>query len=124
MVSSVAHIPGHAASHADRLKEEAYAVHHSGDLFYPWLCVRGFWGASLGPRSVPLVHDGSLCGTLTVPPGLGGYGLSKATGVGCALEGSGLYEVVGFRASTHVPLHDPPLTFTANLYETLQFRVE
>ncbi|CAM6088894.1 unnamed protein product [Calypogeia fissa] len=36
MVSSAAHIPGHAASHAARLKEEAYAVRHSGDLFYPF----------------------------------------------------------------------------------------
>ncbi|CAM6085539.1 unnamed protein product [Calypogeia fissa] len=36
MVASAAHIPGHAASHAARLKEEAYAVCHSGDLFYPF----------------------------------------------------------------------------------------
>ncbi|CAM6087201.1 unnamed protein product [Calypogeia fissa] len=36
MVSSATHIPGHAASHAARLKEEAYAVRHSGDLFYPF----------------------------------------------------------------------------------------
>ncbi|CAM6086568.1 unnamed protein product [Calypogeia fissa] len=37
MVSSATHILGHAASHAARLKEEAYAVHHSGDLFYPFV---------------------------------------------------------------------------------------
>ncbi|CAM6106061.1 unnamed protein product [Calypogeia fissa] len=36
MVSSAAHILGHAASHAARLKEEVYAVHHPGDLFYPF----------------------------------------------------------------------------------------
>ncbi|CAM6125986.1 unnamed protein product [Calypogeia fissa] len=36
MVSSAAHIPGHAASHTARLKEEAYAVRHSNDLFYPF----------------------------------------------------------------------------------------
>ncbi|CAM6127893.1 unnamed protein product [Calypogeia fissa] len=34
MVLSAAHIPGHMASHAARLKEEAYAVRPSGDLFY------------------------------------------------------------------------------------------
>ncbi|CAM6097416.1 unnamed protein product [Calypogeia fissa] len=37
MVSSAAHIPGHAASHAARLKEEAYAIRHNGDLFYPFV---------------------------------------------------------------------------------------
>ncbi|CAM6121805.1 unnamed protein product [Calypogeia fissa] len=36
MVASAAHIPGHAASHSARLKEEAYVVRHSGDLFYPF----------------------------------------------------------------------------------------
>ncbi|CAM6129749.1 unnamed protein product [Calypogeia fissa] len=36
MVSSAAHIPGHAASHAAWLKEEAYAIRHHGDLFYPF----------------------------------------------------------------------------------------
>ncbi|CAM6100549.1 unnamed protein product [Calypogeia fissa] len=36
MVSSAAHIPGHAASHVARLKEEAYAIRHPGDLFYPF----------------------------------------------------------------------------------------
>ncbi|CAM6127476.1 unnamed protein product [Calypogeia fissa] len=36
MVSSAAHIPGLAASHAARLKEEAYAVRHHRDLFYPF----------------------------------------------------------------------------------------
>ncbi|CAM6108443.1 unnamed protein product [Calypogeia fissa] len=36
MVSSAAHIPGHAASHAAQLKEEAYAIRHPGDLFYPF----------------------------------------------------------------------------------------
>ncbi|CAM6112709.1 unnamed protein product [Calypogeia fissa] len=37
MVSSAAHIPGHAASHATRLKEEVYAVRHNRDLFYPFV---------------------------------------------------------------------------------------
>ncbi|CAM6120824.1 unnamed protein product [Calypogeia fissa] len=37
MVSSAAHISGHAASHAARLKEEAYAaIRHPKDLFYPF----------------------------------------------------------------------------------------
>ncbi|CAM6106072.1 unnamed protein product [Calypogeia fissa] len=36
MVSSAAHIPGHAASHVARLKEKAYAIRHLEDLFYPF----------------------------------------------------------------------------------------
>ncbi|CAM6128877.1 unnamed protein product [Calypogeia fissa] len=36
MVSSAAHIPGHAASHAARLKEEAYVIRHPENLFYPF----------------------------------------------------------------------------------------
>ncbi|CAM6110377.1 unnamed protein product [Calypogeia fissa] len=36
MVSSAAHISVHAAAHAVRLKEEAYAIRHPGDLFYPF----------------------------------------------------------------------------------------
>ncbi|CAM6103962.1 unnamed protein product [Calypogeia fissa] len=56
MVSSAAHIPGHAASHAARLKEEAYAVRHSGDLFYPFAIEEYLgrfiwpWTGSFGPR--------------------------------------------------------------------------
>ncbi|CAM6106645.1 unnamed protein product [Calypogeia fissa] len=37
MVSSAAHIPRHAASHAARLKEEAFVIRHPGDLFYPFV---------------------------------------------------------------------------------------
>ncbi|CAM6092536.1 unnamed protein product [Calypogeia fissa] len=66
MVLSVAHIPGHAAS----------SPRHSGDLIILSLCSRGFWGSSLGPGPVPLVHGSSLCGVATVPPSLDGYGLS------------------------------------------------
>ncbi|CAM6102705.1 unnamed protein product [Calypogeia fissa] len=36
MVSSAAHISGHAATHAARLKEEAYVIRHPEDLFYPF----------------------------------------------------------------------------------------
>ncbi|CAM6107165.1 unnamed protein product [Calypogeia fissa] len=36
MVSSAAHITGHATSHVARLKEEAYAIRHPRDLFYPF----------------------------------------------------------------------------------------
>ncbi|CAM6120392.1 unnamed protein product [Calypogeia fissa] len=36
IVSSAAHIPGRMASHAAQLKEEAYAIRHNGDLFYPF----------------------------------------------------------------------------------------
>ncbi|CAM6095026.1 unnamed protein product [Calypogeia fissa] len=36
MVLSATHIPGHATSYVARLKEEAYVIRHSGDLFYPF----------------------------------------------------------------------------------------
>ncbi|CAM6123095.1 unnamed protein product [Calypogeia fissa] len=54
MVSSAAHIPRHAASHVARLKEEAYAIRHPGDLFYPFVVeVLGPftrpWTSSSGP---------------------------------------------------------------------------
>ncbi|CAM6087710.1 unnamed protein product [Calypogeia fissa] len=71
MVSSVAHISGHAASHAARLKEEAYAIRHPGDLFYPF-AIEVF--GVLHP--VPSVLGGPLRGAAAVPPGLGGYSLS------------------------------------------------
>ncbi|CAM6097003.1 unnamed protein product [Calypogeia fissa] len=67
MVSSVAHIPGHAASHAAQLKEEAYAIRHHGALFYSF-AVEVFWGASPGPGPVPSVLGGPLHGAAAVPP--------------------------------------------------------
>ncbi|CAM6092124.1 unnamed protein product [Calypogeia fissa] len=83
MVSLAAHIPGHAASHTARLKEEAYVVRHSGDLFYPFaLEVFGVLHSAL---DLFLWSTAALC--------------------------------VERR-------HDPPLTFTADLYQALQFRVE
>ncbi|CAM6124290.1 unnamed protein product [Calypogeia fissa] len=68
MVSSIAHIPGHAASHVARLKEEVYVIRHPGDLFYPFAV--GVFGA-LHPGL-----DQFLWSSAAVPPGLGGYGLS------------------------------------------------
>ncbi|CAM6129870.1 unnamed protein product [Calypogeia fissa] len=81
MVSSAAHIPGHAASHAAQLKEQAYAICHPGDLFYPFAVeVFGMLHPALA-RPVPSVLDGPLCRFAAEPPpppprGLGGYSLS------------------------------------------------
>ncbi|CAM6096723.1 unnamed protein product [Calypogeia fissa] len=53
MVLSAAHIPRHAPSHAAWLKEEAYVIRHSEDLFYPFAIVGRFtqpWTGSFGPR--------------------------------------------------------------------------
>ncbi|CAM6105100.1 unnamed protein product [Calypogeia fissa] len=74
MVLSAAHIPGHAASHAARLKEEAYVVHHSRDLFYPFAleifgCFTRPWICSFDPRQLFVWSGGRT-------PSLGGYGLS------------------------------------------------
>ncbi|CAM6115519.1 unnamed protein product [Calypogeia fissa] len=74
MVSSAAHIHGHAASHATQLKEEVYAIRYHGDLFYPFAIeVLGRftwpWTSYFSPR-------GPLRGAATVSPGLGGNGLS------------------------------------------------
>ncbi|CAM6105572.1 unnamed protein product [Calypogeia fissa] len=82
MVLSAAHIPGHAASHAPRLKEEAYVVHHGGDLFYPF--VIEVFGALHSALDRFLWSSAALCveQRLHPPPppppprGLDGYGLS------------------------------------------------
>ncbi|CAM6099499.1 unnamed protein product [Calypogeia fissa] len=75
MVSSAAHIPGHAASHAARLKEEAFAIRHSGDLFYPF-AVEVF--GALHPALDKFLRStgGPLRGAMAVSPDLGGYKLS------------------------------------------------
>ncbi|CAM6127160.1 unnamed protein product [Calypogeia fissa] len=68
MVSLAAHIPGHAASHVARLKEEAYAVRHSRELFYPFALE--VFGALHSALDRFFQSTTALC----VPPGLGGYG--------------------------------------------------
>ncbi|CAM6084321.1 unnamed protein product [Calypogeia fissa] len=75
MVASAAHNRGHAAFHTAQLKEEAYAVRHSRDLFYPF-AVEVFGALHSAPGPVPSVHNGPLRGVAAVPPGLGGYGFS------------------------------------------------
>ncbi|CAM6123197.1 unnamed protein product [Calypogeia fissa] len=128
MVSSAAHIPGHAASHAARLKEEAYAIRHPGELFYPFAVeVFGalhpaldqfFWSSAalcMERRPYPLV--------LVVTAFL-------RQRVSVALQRAQAFmiqwwaEAVGFRVSRHVTVLDPPLTFMADLYQAIQFRVE
>ncbi|CAM6102822.1 unnamed protein product [Calypogeia fissa] len=128
MVSSAAHIPGHAASHAARLKEEAYAVRHSGDLFYPF-AVEVF-GALHRALDKFLRSTTALCVKRRPYPPVSVVTAFLRQRVLVALQRAQAFtiqrraEVVGFRASRHVPLLDLPLTFTADLYQTLQFRVE
>ncbi|CAM6103476.1 unnamed protein product [Calypogeia fissa] len=128
MVSSAAHIPGHAASHATRLKEEAYAVCHSGDLFYPF-AVEVF--GVLHPALDRFLRSmAALCVERWPYPPVSVVTAFLRQRVSVVLQRAQAFtiqrraETVGFRASRHVPLLDPPLTFTTNLYQTLQFRVE
>ncbi|CAM6097451.1 unnamed protein product [Calypogeia fissa] len=128
MVLSVAHIPGHAASHATRLKEEAYAVCHSGDLFYPFAVE--IFGAFHSALDRFLRSTAALFVERRPYPPVSVVTAFLRQWVSVALQRAQAFtiqqraEVVGFRASRHVPLLDPPLTFTADLYQALQFRVE
>ncbi|CAM6086605.1 unnamed protein product [Calypogeia fissa] len=128
MVSVATHIPGHAASHAARLKEEAYAIRHSEDLFYPFaLEVFGALHSALGRFLRSMV---ALCVERRPYPPVSVVTAFLKQQVSVALQRAQAFtierraEAIGFRASRHVPLLDPPLTFTANLYQALQFRVE
>ncbi|CAM6099975.1 unnamed protein product [Calypogeia fissa] len=128
MVSSAVHVPGHAAW----LKEEAYAIRHPGDLFYPF-AVEVF-GALHSALDQFLRSSAALCvEQLPYPPvsvvmAFVIHELRQRVSV--ALQRAQAFtiqrraEAVGFRASRHVPLLDPPLTFTADLYQALQFRFE
>ncbi|CAM6101852.1 unnamed protein product [Calypogeia fissa] len=126
MVSSAAHILEHAASHAARLKEEAYAVRHSRDLFYPF-AVEVF-GASHLALDRFLRSTVALCVERRPYPPISGAFLRQRVSV--ALQRAQAFtiqrrvEAAGFSASRHVLLLDPPLTFTTDLYQALQFRVE
>ncbi|CAM6092939.1 unnamed protein product [Calypogeia fissa] len=74
MVYSAAHIPGHATSHVAWLKEEAYAIRHPGDLFYPF-AVEVF-GALHPTLDRFLQSSAALCMERRQYPDLGGYGFS------------------------------------------------
>ncbi|CAM6126907.1 unnamed protein product [Calypogeia fissa] len=124
MVSSAAHISGHAA----RLKEEAYAIRHHGDLFYPF-AIEVF--GSLHPAMDRFFQSSAaLCVERRPYPLVSVVTAFLRQRVSMALHRAQAFsiqrraEAVGFRASIHVPLLDPPLTFSAELYEALQFRVE
>ncbi|CAM6087774.1 unnamed protein product [Calypogeia fissa] len=128
MVSSATHIPRHAASHAARLKEEAYAVHHNGDLFYPF-AVEMF--GALHPALDRFFRSmAALCVEWRPYPPVLVVTAFLRQRVSIVLQRAQAFtiqrraEVVGFRVSRHVPLLDPPLTFTTDLYQALQFRVE
>ncbi|CAM6121060.1 unnamed protein product [Calypogeia fissa] len=128
MVSLAAHISGHAASHAARLKEEAYAIRHPGDLFYPFAI--GVFGALHPALDRFLRSSAALCVERRPYPPILVVTTFLRQRVSVALQRAQAFtiqrgaEAVGFRASRHVPLLDPPLTFSAELYEALQFRVE
>ncbi|CAM6119216.1 unnamed protein product [Calypogeia fissa] len=118
----------HVAFYAARLKEEEYVIHHHGDLFYPFVVevfgafhpaldrfLRSLAALCVERRPYPLV--------LVVTAFLRQWvlvALQRAQ----AFMNQWRAEAVGFRASRHVTLLDLPLTFTADLYRALQFRVE
>ncbi|CAM6088823.1 unnamed protein product [Calypogeia fissa] len=120
MVSSVAHIPGHVASHSAWLKEEAYAIRHNGDLFYPF-AVEAFGALHLALDQF-LRSMAALCVERRpyLPVSVVTAFLRQRVSV--ALQRAQAFtiqwraEAVGFSASRHVPLLDPPLTFTTDLY--------
>ncbi|CAM6103044.1 unnamed protein product [Calypogeia fissa] len=128
MVSLAAHIPGHTASHAAQLKEEAYAVRHSSDLFYPF-AIEVFGALHLALDRF-LRSSVALCVEQRPYPPISMVKAFLRQRMSIALERAQAFTIqrrakaVGFRASRHVPLHDPPFTFTADLYQALQFRVE
>ncbi|CAM6107763.1 unnamed protein product [Calypogeia fissa] len=128
MVSLATHISGHAASHAAQLKEEAYAIRHLGDLFYPF-AVEVF-GALHPALDQFLRSSAALCVEWRPYPPVSVVTAFLRQGVLVALQRAQAFTIqwradaVGFRASKYVPLLDPPLAFTADLYQTLQFRVE
>ncbi|CAM6111850.1 unnamed protein product [Calypogeia fissa] len=128
MVSSTAHISGHAASHAARFKEEAYAVRYSGDLFYPFAIE--VFGALHPPLDRFLWSTAALCVERWPYRPVSVVTAFLRQRVSIVLQRAQAFtiqrraEAVGFRASRHVHLLDPPLTFTADLYQALQFRVE
>ncbi|CAM6103970.1 unnamed protein product [Calypogeia fissa] len=120
MVSSAAHIPGHAASHATWVKEEAYAIRHSEDLFYPF-AVEVF--GALHPALDRFLRSmAALCVEWRPYPPVSVIMAFLRQRVSVALQRAQAFMIqqraktVGFRASRHVPLLDPPLTFTADLY--------
>ncbi|CAM6120862.1 unnamed protein product [Calypogeia fissa] len=128
MVSSATHIPGHAASHAAWLKEEAYAIRHHGDLFYPFV-VEVFWALHLALDRF-LWFSAALCIERRPYPLVLVVTAFLRQQVSVTLQGAQAFtiqwraEAVRFRASRHVPLLVPTLTFTTYLYQVFQFRVE
>ncbi|CAM6093049.1 unnamed protein product [Calypogeia fissa] len=118
-VSLAAHIPGHAAPHAAWLKEEAYVIWHPGDLFYPFVVeVSGVLHLALDRffRS-----SAALCVEWRPYPLVSVVMAFLRQRVSVALQRAQAFtiqqraEAVGFRASRHVPLLHPPLTFMAFL---------
>ncbi|CAM6107875.1 unnamed protein product [Calypogeia fissa] len=129
MVSSAAHIPGHADSHVARLKEETYAIRHPGNLFYPFAIE--VFGALHPALDWFLQSSEAFCVEQRSYPLVSVVTAFLRQRVSVAVQRAQAFtiqrraqEVVGFRASRRVPLLDLPLTFTAGLYQALQFRVE
>ncbi|CAM6108113.1 unnamed protein product [Calypogeia fissa] len=127
MVSSATHIPGHGASHAARLKEEAYVIRHSGDLFYPFALE--VFGALHSVLNLFLQSTVALCVEWQPYPPVSVVTAFLRQRVSVELQRAQAFtiqqraEVVGFRASRHDPLRDLPLTFKIDLYQALQLKV-
>ncbi|CAM6105999.1 unnamed protein product [Calypogeia fissa] len=113
MVSSATHIPGHAASHLARLKEEAYAIRHPGDLFYPF-AIEVFGALHLALDRF-LWSLAALCVERRPYPLVSVVTVFLRQRVSVALQQAQAFTIQQ-RASRHVPLLGPPLTFTTNLY--------
>ncbi|CAM6086448.1 unnamed protein product [Calypogeia fissa] len=116
MVSSAAHISGHAA----RLKEEAYAARHPGDLFYPFAIE--VFGALHPALDRFLRSSEAICVERRPYPPVSVVTAFLRQRVSMALQRAQAFtiqrraEAVCFRASRHVSRLDPPLTFSDELY--------
>ncbi|CAM6100072.1 unnamed protein product [Calypogeia fissa] len=128
MVSSAAHILGHAASHMARLKEEAYAIRHHKNLFYPF--VVEIFGAFHPTLDRFFRSSAALCMERQSYPPVSMVTAFRRQRVSVALQRAQAFtiqwsvEAIEFRTSRHILLLGPPLTFTADLYRAFQFRVE
>ncbi|CAM6113135.1 unnamed protein product [Calypogeia fissa] len=109
-------------------EEEAYAIRHLGDLFYPFAIE--VFGALHPGLDRFFRSSAALCVERRPYPLVSVVTAFLRQRVSVALQRAQAFtiqrraEAVGFRASRHVPLLDLSLTFLAELYEALQFRVE
>ncbi|CAM6109055.1 unnamed protein product [Calypogeia fissa] len=123
MVSSVAHILGHAVSHV--APAQGGGVFHSAswDLFYPF--VVEIFGAFHLVLDRFFRSSTALCVERRPYPPVSVVTAFLRQRVSVVLQRAQAFtiqrraEAVGFRTSKHVPLFDLPLTFTTDLYQAL-----